>query len=93
MRDDDRFHSRRRDAHPLYDGSQIWMPRDDQLRVPSRRTQRRRRKSPFRSLAAGEDELAVAHRHAMQLGRIVQKLNSRHSILRLSANSLMTAAK
>ncbi len=48
------------------------MRRDNQLRVTPRGTQRRRCETPLCSLAARENEFAVADRHAMQLGRVVQ---------------------
>ena len=72
VRDNDRLHLRCRDAHPLDHRRQIWMRRDDQFCVPPRGSQRSRRKSSLRSFAASEDELAIAHRHAMQFRRVVQ---------------------
>jgi hypothetical protein len=49
-----------------------WMPRNHHLRAPPRGTRRRRAESHFSAGIAGKYEFTRAHRHAVQLGRIVQ---------------------
>lgn len=48
------------------------MPRNYHLCAPPCSTRRRCAESRFSARVAGENELARAHRHAVQLGRIVQ---------------------
>ncbi len=48
------------------------MPCDNQFRVTPCRAQRRRRKSPLGTLAAGKNDFARPYLHAMQFRRVVE---------------------
>ena len=72
MRPDDGFCTARKKLRASRHRRKKRMPRNHHFRAPRRSARRRRAKSRFSARAAREHELARTHRHAVQLGRIVQ---------------------